>query len=490
MAEEMLLGIDVGTTAVKAILFDAGGAELDCYRASYPTTRRSNGVVEQDPELWIHHILRALEQFTAGRDLGNLKAIGITSQVDTHVFVDTDGNSLAPAIVWQDGRCAREAAELDVLVSDEDRTSWWGSPRRIDASHCLSRMRWMARHHPEIWGKTKHVMLPKDFCIYRLTGEFVSDPISNFGLVDTNLDYIPKLLDLVPGARDRLAPLARITDLAGRVRPDLPCAGVPLCVSTMDAWAGMFGVGVHDDRQAMYLSGTSEVLAIVSPDIHPVPGVLVFPDYDAMKVHIGPTQSGGASITWYCDLFNVTPAEMAARVEALDRDAPCPLFLPHLQGERAPIWDIHARGTFLGIDARMGASEIARAVYEGVGFSARLLLDSLQRSSQTEVHTINCGGGGFQSDIWNQIRADILGRSLKRTKVSDPGVLGASAMAAVAANLFGTLEDALAQIVKFDRTFEPDAARHRRYNDLFKLYEETYLATRHINAELGRIYAN
>ena len=150
---------------------------------------------------------------------------------------------------------------------------------------------------------------------------------------------------------------------------------------------------------------------------------------------------------------------------------------------------MHA-GTFLGIDARMGASEIARAVYEGVGYSARLLLDSLQRSSQTEVHTINCGGGGFQSDIWNQIRADILGRSLKRTKVSDPGVLGASAMAAVAANLFGTLEDALAQIVKFDRTFEPDAARHRRYNDLFKLYEETYLATRHINAELGRIYAN
>jgi len=254
----------------------------------------------------------------------------------------------------------------------------------------------------------------------------------------------------------------------------------------MDAWASMFGVGVQRAGQAFYLSGTSEVLGVVSDRVVPTPGILVFPKVGGMTVHAGPTQSGGASVLWYCNLFGITPEEMAGWVEALDFDAPCPLFLPHLLGERAPIWDINARGTLLGMDARTGRAEIARAIYEGVGFSARLLAEALGKSADIPVETFNCGGGGFQSDIWNQIRADILGARLQRTSVKDPGVVGAAGMAAVAVGAFADLNRALAEFVKFDRVYEPDPRCRARYDEGFELYQESYQATSHISHRLAR----
>ncbi len=484
MTKVMFLGIDVGTTSIKAGLFDAAGHQLESYGAPYETTRGENGLVEQDPGVWVEHIWRAISAFDRNHDLSELCSIGITSQVNTHVFVDGDANPLAPAIVWQDGRCRAEAAELDSQISLQDKMNWWGAPMPVDASHCLSRMKWMADHRPDVWEKTRHVLLPKDYCTLKLTGEVTSDAISNIGLVDLDLNYIPKLLNLVPGAADRLAPLAGMTDVAGVVKPGQPCAGVPVAICTMDAWASMFGVGVQQPGQAFYLSGTSEVLGVVSNNVTPTPGILVFPKLGDLTLHAGPTQSGGASVLWFCKMFNTTPTEMAALVEGLDFDEPCPLFLPHLQGERAPIWDIDARGTLLGMDARTGKAEIARAVFEGVGFSARWLVETLRASSGDPITTLNCGGGGFQSDIWNQIRADILGASLQRCSVNNPGVLGAAGLAAVAGGVFPDLNAAFSELVDFDKIYEPDINKSARYDERFELYKDAYHATRDISHRL------
>ncbi len=488
MADNLLIGIDVGTTSVKAKLFDLTGRERSAYHAAYETMRSSSGHVDQDAELWFEHILRALTQFAGVAAPGQVKAIGITSQVNTHVFVADNGNAVAPAIVWQDGRCADEAEELSALVSTQDQTRWWGAPRPFDASHCLSRMQWMRKNRPEIWDKTRWVMLPKDYCILKLTGQVVSDPISNLGTVDKDLQPIAALLERVPGAGQRTVPLANMDDIAGSVRANLPFAGVPVCVGVMDAWAGLIGVGVHDHGQSFYLSGTSEILGHVSPDLEPTKGVIVFPAVEQMTVHAGPTQAGGASIQWYCSLFNTTPEAMANSVAVRNKDTSVPLFLPHLQGERAPLWDIHARGTFLGIDSTTGPAEFACSVYEGVGLSARLLQDALDTSAMMTPPSVNCGGGGFQSDVFNQIRADILGRNLKRTAVKDPGVLGAAALAAVATRQFDTLNQALSQIVSFDRTYQPDPDQHARYNHLYELYQETYYSTRTLNHRLSELH--
>lgn len=485
MANEWLIGIDVGTSSVKAILFDGAGGVIDDYRQTYPTTRTGKGYVEQDPDVWVSHINQALTKFAASHDLSRVKGIGITSQVNTHVFVDAEGNALAPAIVWQDGRCGPEAEALDSAVTTEQKLKWWRAPMPIDASHCLSRMKWMHDHQPAIWEKTRWVMLPKDYCILKLTGEAVADPVASIGMVDVDQNYIPELLKLLPGAAERLAPLAKITDIAGTARNELN--GVPVAVGTMDAWAGMFGVGVHEAGQNMYLSGTSEILGTVSPTVTGTPGIVTFPPYDGIVFHAGPTQSGGAAIAWFCQMFDIDPPMMSSLVEAIGIEAACPLFLPHLQGERAPLWDITARGTFIGIDATMGRAEMAKAVFEGVAFSARMSLEALEKSSATTAHTMNCGGGGFQSDIWNQIRADIMGVELRRAAVKDPGVTGAAAIAAIAISAFAGFGEALTEIVKYDKTYTPNPSRKAHYDSLYALYGETYIANKTANATLVKI---
>jgi xylulokinase len=176
---------------------------------------------------------------------------------------------------------------------------------------------------------------------------------------------------------------------------------------------------------------------------------------------------------------------MSAEVEAAGPDLRAPLFLPHLAGERAPLWDASARGAFLGLEAGMDRAALARGVFEGVALSARLLLGAMDRSTGQRAEVLLCGGGGFRSDAWNRIRADVLGRPLRRAAVADAGVLGAAVLGAVAAGLQPDLRAALSDLVTYDRTFDPDPARTARYDDLFALYLPAYEALRPLNHALA-----
>ncbi|MEP3276246.1 MAG: FGGY family carbohydrate kinase [Stappiaceae bacterium] len=486
MTDPVLIGIDVGTTTVKAALFDENGKVLSRYANAYATTHGKNGFVEQDPNDWLKRIDTAFEHFTADHNLDSVRAIGLTSQVNTHVFVDENGNPLAPAIVWQDGRAAEAAASLDGEISEADRLKWWGGPMSVDASHALARMKWMQQMHPDIWQQTKWVMLPKDFCLFKLTGEAATDPISNIHLFDRELQPIPALLDLLPGAGDRILPAAQMTDIMGNVKPGRPCAGIPVAIGVMDAWAGMFGLGLHADKSALYLSGTSEILGIRSDKETPAPGVIVFPETHGIRLHAGPTQSGGAAMLWACGLLGLKPDEISRLVGELDDGVAVPLFLPHLAGERAPIWDINARGTFLGVETQTGQAELAASVFEGVAFAARWLLETLEVSAGFTPEYLNCGGGGFRSESWNRIRANILGLPLNRLAVQDPGLLGAAGLAAVAAGLEPSIEAAFSSVVRFDRTFEPNLQTRARYDEKFDLFKHAYRANSEINHALAK----
>jgi xylulokinase len=339
----------------------------------------------------------------------------------------------------------------------------------------------MRRHRPDIWKETRWVMAPKDYCILRLTGECVADPIASVGLVGADLGYLAPLLELVPGAAGRLPPLRKFTDRAGRIAAGMPCAGAPVMVGAMDAWGGMFGVGVHRPGQAMYLSGTSEIMGIVSPRRIPTQGVIAFPTYEEITLHAAPTQSGGASMAWLGSLLGKGVEELSGLAATVGPDERVPLFLPHLQGERAPVWDSYARGVFAGLDAGMGSAHLARSVMEGVGYSARWLLEALEQSADCRVELIQCGGGGFQSDAWNQLRADILGRNLRRVAASDVAALGAAVIAAVGGGVHASLSQALTAIVQFDREYAPERHSAGRHEFGFGLYKDTYEATKGIS---------
>ncbi len=481
MATTTLIGIDVGTTAVKAVLIDLEGRRLADFVRAHPTSRPSPGAAEQDPADWMAGVLGALDSFSGAHDLGGLAGIGICSQVNTHVFVDERGEPLLPALVWQDVRPAADAVSIDAQVTADQKLRWFGGPMPIDASHALSRVGYVRRLYPELFARSRHVLLPKDYCVMQLTGAVGSDPISAVGLVDST-GYVAPLLDLVPRAAALLPPLHGFSHVAGRVRPGLPCAGVPVVVGAMDAWGGMFGVGVVADGDAMLQSGTSEIPGIVSSTINPTPGVILFPPYEGIVMHAAPTQSGGAAVAWYANVIGRSPAEVSALAAGTAPSSAVPLFLPHLQGERAPLWDSQSRGVFARIDGRAGAAEMARAVLEGVAFSCRMAFDALEHSASLTLDMANIGGGGSRSDIWCQIRADALGFALRRTAVPESAAIGAAILAGLGSGAMSSLRAAVGQLVKFDRTFEPDAKARAYYDDKFGHYGELYAALRPFNA--------
>ena len=484
MNDARLIGIDVGTTAVKAALYDIKGRALKTYAQTYPMHRMPPDRVEQDPRDWMTHVLAALGHLTEGLGEGQLLGVGLTSQVNSHVFVDDDGKALMPAIIWQDGRCATVAAELDAHLDEAEKIGWWGAPLPVDASHVLARMEWVKRHHPEVWARTRWVMAPKDYCIMQLTGEVVADPMASFGVIDQSLNYIDRLIALVDGARERLAPLRPFTASAGRIKAGLPGAGAPLVVGTMDAWAGVIGTGAVHDGDGLYLSGTSEILGVVSKTKMPVPGVIAFPRCEEITLHAGPTQAGGASIAWLSNLLGRTPAELSALASGVDRSRMPPIFLPHLQGERAPVWNASARASFSGVDSSMGPAEFTVAVMEGVAFSAKLSMDALQKSADVVAETYRAAGGGMGSDIWCQIRADVLGKPVVRMKNLDAGVLGAAILAGVGVGMFGSIKEAASALVASDRVFEPDRRLAARYDYAYGKYRELYGQLEVFNAEL------
>jgi len=481
----LLIGLDIGTSSVKGVLVGPDGARLDAYAAAYPTQRPGPGMVEQDPLDWLDHVQAALTRFAAHGDADRVAAIGVTSQVNTHVFCDAALDPLMPAITWADGRAGGVAAELEARIEPAAKTRALGAPIPIDASHALSRCAWVQAQRPAIWSAAAHVLLPKDFVIARLTGRVMADPISSVGLVDPDQSYAGAVLDLVDGAAARLAPLADPLDVVGPVRAGLPFAGVPVACGTMDAWAAMFGVGVTRDGQAMNLCGTSDVLGLLSAQHLPTPGVITFPPWRGMRLHAGPTQAGGAALAWLGNLLGAAPADLALLAEDVAITPQSPLFLPHLEGERAPLWDSETRGTFAGLSGRTGRAELVAAVMEGVAFSARLALEAVEASGCQRPDRIRAGGGGAASGAWRRMRANAFGRPLVRMGAAEPGALGAAVMAGVGCGQLADLSEAAERlVVETDETL-PDAAASALADQRFALFKQLYQAARPVNAALS-----
>ena len=444
MAErDLFMGFDVGTTAIKGGLFDAAGGLIAHARRGYPTSRPAPGIVEQNPRDWTDGVVAIMDELlTAGR-AQRVAAVGLCSQVNTDVFVDGEGYPVAPAITWQDNRAAAEATELDASLSLADKHAWWGAPLPIGASHVLARMIWMARERPEVMANCRQVLTPKDYCLRALAGVVATDAMSNFFVVGRDLAYVEPLIRRVDGAAARLAPIKFFTDIVGEIALGSSGRRAPVVAGTMDAWSGLFGAGVRAPGLGAYISGTSEILAVASVERLGAPGVVTFPPAAGLNVHAGPTQAGGDALRWWGEVIGSDVAGVVNLAAKGSRtDAPI-LFLPQLEGERAPLWDASLRGAFVGLDGRAKAPEFALAVMEGVALSARMLLCALETAAGETYSRLFHAGGGAASDLWAQIRADCLGLRLDRVACLDVGCLGAAIMASVGAGAHATLADAI-----------------------------------------------
>lgn len=467
---DLILGLDVGTTAIKAGLFHPDGSPLAYTGQTYPTSRPASGFVEQDPMDWTRGVVAVTDELLKGDRADRVAAVGLCSQVNTDVFVDAVGRPLTPAIMWQDSRAARDAESLEAALSTDEKIVWWGAPLPIGASHVLARMMWMARERPEVYAATRYVLTPQDYCLRALAGVAIADPMSNFFVVGRDLKYLDPLIARVPGARERLAPLKFFTDVVGEIALGSTGRRAPVVAGTMDAWSGLFGAGVYRAGQGVYMSGTSEILAVASSQRVGAPGVVTFPKAAGLTVHAGPTQSGGDSLRWWGEAIGCNVENVLGLAAKADRNAEPVLFLPQLGGERAPLWDSDLRGAFVGLRGNAGAPDLALAVVEGVALSARMLLIALDNAAGENVARLFHGGGGARSDFWAQIRADCLRRPLDRVAYPDVGCLGAAIMAAVGIGVYRTLAEAIPAMTRIDRSFEPNTRMMPRYDAMYEAY--------------------
>lgn len=483
-----LIGLDVGTTAVKGALFDTAGRLVALHSLTYPTHGLGDGRVEQSPDDWMGALDTIVERLLSGIAATDIAALGLCSQVNTHVFVDRLGEPLLPAITWQDSRAADEAADLNAKLEPKKGEPWWEPRLAISASSIVSRMGWVARHHPEIWDNTRWVLSPKDYCLLRLTGVAAADPITSFELVDIDGNYIPDLMALVDGAADRLPPLTRFDHVLGTViRGPLAAARVPVVTGSMDAWSALYGAGISAVGEGAYTSGTSEILALVSDRRLDAPGTITFLPVDGWNVHAGPTQSGGDALRWFAAATQNPIEDILVLAASANRAASHVLFLPHLYGERAPLWDPHCRAVFAGIGGDTALPELSLAVLEGVAYSARLLFQALLAGAGRPYQSLFLGGNGSRSDLWCQIRADVLGVELKRLAFLDVGVLGAAIMAGTGVGLYASLGEAARHMVKVGTVFTPEPGRKSRYDEMFQIYQDTYQALKATGLRLSRL---
>jgi xylulokinase len=506
----MLLGIDIGTSGTKTVLFDLAGNPLAAHTAAYPMETPRAGWAEQNPEDWWRATVEGIRAVLAqsGASAADIRGIGLSGQMNGHVMLDADGEVLAPAILWCDLRATEEAAEMEAMVGAEKIVEITGN--HAFAGLGAAKILWMKRHRPEIYERTRHILLPKDYVRFRLTGEYAAEvsDASGLQLLDINTrrwsrDLISKLgLDI-----DKLPPVYESPEVSGavsRAAADITGlrAGTPVAGGAGDNPAAGVGMGAMTDGRAFTTIGTSGVPYMLTERVlmdmqgrvnclcAAAPGKWML---------MGCVQSAGYSLKWLRDTVcaaEIAQAEREGRdaFEIMDELAAAVppgsrglLFLPYLMGERSPHTDADCRGVFFGLSSVHGRAEMIRAVMEGVSFSLRECVEVYGELGCRLTDMRICGGGG-KSRLWRQMLADIYGESVSTVQSSEGGAaLGAAILAGVGTSEYASVEQACAAIIRTGETHTPDMAAHAKYEGYYELHKRLYGALYGAFRDLARL---
>lgn len=469
-----LVGLDVGTTGVKAVAIRPDGEVVARAERGYPLARPRPGWAEQDPEDW----RRAAEAALAALAVEDVAGIGLTGQMHGLVALDAQERVLRPAILWNDQRTAAECAEIEERVGFARLVELTGN--RALPGFTAPKLLWLRAHEPDVYARIAHVLLPKDYVRLALTGERATDVADASGTLLFDVaarrwsDGVFEALDL-PAAW--LPPALESPAVAGETAD-----GVPVAAGAGDQAAGALGVGAHVPGPASIVLGTSGVVFAalsgfaVDPEArahvfcHAVPG-----SWHAMGVML----SAAGSLAWFRDAL--APGEpyerLIAEAERWSPGAEGLLFLPYLGGERTPHVDPDARGAFAGLSLEHDRGALARAVLEGVAYGLRDSLELL-RSLGCEVERGRVSGGGARSALWLGIVASVLGLPLERTAVEEGAAFGAALLGGVAGGVFADVPEAVESCVSVRETIEPVPAWEPAYADGYARFRALYPALR------------
>lgn len=492
----LCIGLDVGTTGVKAILVSADGRVIAGATAEYPLLTPRPGWTEQDPEAWWQASAEVLRDLHA-RAPGPIAAIGLTGQMHGAVFLDGDDRVIRPALLWNDQRTAAECAEIETLVGSERLRQIAGNPALTGFQ--APKVLWLRNHEPAAYARVRRLLLPKDFARLRLTGVAASDASDAAGTLLLDLakrDWSKEILEALHVPRDWLPRVYEGPDVTGRISAEgarasgLP-EGLPVIAGGGDNAAAAVGCGVVRPGTGFVSLGTSGVVFVPSAtlEIDPSGALHAFCHAVPGQYHLmGVVLSAGGSLRWYRDVVARDQAEGAAAAardpyELLLADAATVApgadglyFLPYLAGERTPHMDPDARAAWIGLTLAHGRGHLARSVLEGVSFA---LEDSLvlMRRLGVSPDLLYAVGGGARGDLWRRILGAVLGVRLQRLAVEEGPAMGAALLAGVGAGVHADVAAAVAAAVRTKGDPEPpDADLQARYAGLYPGFAALYPA--------------
>ncbi|HTW44872.1 MAG TPA: xylulokinase [Acidobacteriaceae bacterium] len=486
----MLVGIDVGTGGTRAVLVDSGKVVSAAAVEHAPFRSPHPGWAEQDPEDWWRAAQEAIREVLVAAGSPRIEAVGLTGQMHGAVMLDATGEVLRPSLIWCDQRTDEECDWLHAEIGRERLIELTANPALPNFT--LTKLLWVRKHEPEIFGRIAHVLCPKDYVRYKLTGTYAMDVQEASGTLLLDVahrcwssevagiagipeSWLPQLFESQEICAKISAGGAGATGLA---------AGTPVAAGAGDQGAGAVGMGILAPGSVSATIGTSGVVFAATAEptrdrlgrlhtfCHAVPG----------RWHVmGVTQAAGLSLRWLRDTIapGVEYGVLTAEAAEVPAGSDGLLWTPYLLGERTPHLDSTARAAFVGLTASHTRSHLVRAVLEGVAYSLKDTF-TLFAELGIPVKGVRLGGGGARGPLWREIQAAVYGYTTDVLVAEEGGAFGAALLAGVGAGVWPDLEAACGEAIEVAQQIEPDAKTVERYAEGYKAYRKVYPALKGI----------
>lgn len=504
-----LIGVDIGTSGTKTVLFDTAGNTVASALAEYPLYQPNIGWAEQDPEDWWKATWTTIKEvlYKSSVDSAEIKGIGLSGQMHGAVLLDKDNKVLRKSIIWCDQRSSVECNQITSLIGRERLIEITANPALTGFT--ASKVMWVKNNEPQIFEKVKKILLPKDYIRFKLTGEFATEVSDASGMQFMDIPkrkWSSEVLDKLGIERSMLCELYESQEISGRIsRAGAELTGLkegtPVAGGAGDQAAGAIGNGIVRKGVISSTIGTSGVVFAFSENVsidpkgrvhtfcHAVPGTW----------HImGVTQGAGLSLKWFRDNFCIEEKRTAELMKIdpyalMDQEAEkvgagCEglIYLPYLMGERTPHLDPNAKGVFFGLSAKHEKQDMLRAVMEGVVYS---LKDSMEiiKEMGVDVSEVRASGGGGKSKLWRQMQADAFGTEITTINSSEGPALGVAILAGVGAGVYGSVAQACDEVIKVKTRQSPDMQLNARYKKFYGVYGKLYKSLKQDFGDLAGI---
>jgi xylulokinase len=502
---ELLLGIDVGTSAVKAGVFAADGRLLGIGRSACPVSNPRPGWAECDPERWWRSLQEALAAACVEADCNpaDIAAIGTGVLFPCIAPLDAGGNPLHAALLYCDQRSLAQVRAIEAKAGRAEFEARIGN-RLVPGTCAVTSLAWLRDERPDAYAGARAMGFANTFLNARLTGELAADPshAALSGLIDISDPWqwdkgLCDLLGIDPHLLPRIAGSAEVMGGVTRQAADATGlgSGTPVVAGAGDVIVSAVGGGTASSRTIVYIVGSTDCVALpcTAP---PADGAWASSAYVPrdMWLGIGTTTSSGVSVEWFCrEVLGAGGSGAVDEMTRLAEQSPPGsnglLFLPYLQGERTPVWDPEARGVFVGITSSTTRADLARSVLEGTAFAFAEILATAPRVARDEVAEIRAVGGGTRNRLWNQIKADTTGRPIEILDFQETGTLGAALLAGLGAGVYSSFDEAVgvARSVTSVAVVTPRPEMTRAYAETVELYGRVYRETAGIAHGLARM---